>query len=95
MTPIERYARNFTKVMYYEDNLECLGDTDRQQIYRIFNTFKPEDHAAIADYPLWISQPKNGTKRDSNRIKQSYREGKFPFFMFSHARIVAYLEHAE
>jgi hypothetical protein len=95
MTPIERYARNFAKVVYLQDNLECLDDTDKQQIYRIFNTFKLEYHAAIAEYPLWISQSKNLTPRDRNRVKEYRRENEWPVFLFSDARIEAFLEQAE
>jgi phosphoenolpyruvate carboxylase len=95
MTPIERYARNFAKVVYNEANLECLSNTDRQQISKVFNKFKPEYHETIAEYPLWINQPKNMTPRDRRRVKQYQREERWPIFMFSHARILAYLEQAE
>jgi hypothetical protein len=95
MTPTERYARNFAKVAYFKDNLECLGDDDRYQIARIFDRFMPEYHAAIAEYPLWINQYKNLTPRDRRRCEQCHREGNWPTFLFSHARIVRYLEQLQ
>jgi hypothetical protein len=97
MTPSERYARNFAKVAYHEDNLDCLYDIDRYQIARIFDTFKPEYHAAIAEYPFWILQDKNMTPRDRRRAAQYAREdnGKDCRFLFSHARIVRYLEQLQ
>jgi hypothetical protein len=95
MTPSERYARNFAKVAYHKDNLDCLYDTDRYQIARIFDTFTPEYHAAIAEYPLWVLQKKNVTPRDRRRAAQYVREGKDCRFLFSHARIVRYLEQLQ
>lgn len=91
MTPTERYARNFAKLSYHSDSLDALDDTDRKQIARIFNTFNPYYHDAIAEYPQWVSQTKNITPRDRRRIAESYRKGEWPIFMFSHARIEAYL----
>jgi hypothetical protein len=95
MTPSERYARNFAKVAYREDNLDCLYDTDRYQIARIFDTFTPEYHDLIAEYPLWIAQPENVTPRDLRRARQHVSEGKGSMFLFSHARIVRYLEQLQ
>jgi hypothetical protein len=95
MSPTERYARNFAKVVYEADTLDCLSDIDRYQISRIFDTFKLEYHELIADYPLWVVQPESWTPRDKRRVEQHSREGKGCMFLFSHKRIVAYLEHAE
>lgn len=96
MTPVmERYAVNFCKVVYGENHLESLDDTDLKNTYRIFDTFAPEYHAAIAEYPLWIVQPRNWTPRDQRRVKQYQREGRSCMFLFSHARINAYLDHLE
>jgi hypothetical protein len=95
MTPIERYARNFAKVVYHQDNLECLNDTDKKQIYKVFNTFKPEYYETIADYPLWINQRAHIAPRDWRRCEQYQREDKWPIFLFSHARIEAFLKQAE
>jgi hypothetical protein len=93
MNAIERYARNFAKIVYHADNLECLDDTDRYQIHRIFDSFKPEYHAAIAEYPLWVLQ--NVTPRDGRRFEQYLREGIWPIFLFSHARIERYLRQVQ
>jgi hypothetical protein len=95
MTATECYSRNFAKAVYHTDNLDSLDDDDRRQISRIFNTFKPEYHDVIVDYPLWVVQPESWTPRDRRRVKQHSREGKGCMFLFSHARIAAYLEHAE
>ncbi len=95
MTPSERYARNFARAAYLKDNLDCLDDTDRCQIARIFKTFKPEYHAVIAEYPLWIALAENLTPRDRRRCEQYQREGNWPTFLFSHARIVRYLEQLQ
>jgi hypothetical protein len=91
MSPTEQYSRNFAKVVYHEDNLDCLDDTDRHEIARIFDHFKSEYHDLIADYPKWVNQPKNATPRDLRRVKQYEREGWCPMFLFSHARIEAYV----
>jgi hypothetical protein len=93
MSPIERYTRNFVKVAYHEDNLDYVYDTDQYQIARIFDRFKPEYHDLIAEYPLWIIQYKNWTPRDRRRCEQYVREGKGKDcrFLFSHARIEAYV----
>jgi hypothetical protein len=97
MTPTERYARNFAKVAYHKDDLDCLYDIDRYQIARIFDRFKPEYHDLIAEYPLWVLQYKNMTPRDRRRCEQYAREdnGKDCRFLFSHARIVRYLEQLQ
>jgi hypothetical protein len=95
MTATERYARNFAKVAYREDNLDRLDNDDRYQIARIFDTLTPEYHAAIAEYPLWIFKKKNITPRDWRRCEQYQREGNWPTFLFSHARIVRYLEQLQ
>ncbi len=95
MTPSERYARNFAKVAYHTDNLDRLTTNDRYQIARIFDTFLPEYHAAIADYPLWVIKRKHMTPRDWRRCEQCTREGSWPIFLFSHARIVRYLEQLQ
>ncbi len=95
MTPTERYARNFAKVVYETDTLDCLSDTDRREISRIFNTFNPIYHDLIAEYPLWIARPKNITPRDLRRAIQRIRENKGSMFLFSHARIETYLNHLE
>jgi hypothetical protein len=95
MNAIERYTRDFAKIVYEADTLDCLSNNDRRQISRIFNTFKPEYHDVIADYPLWVVQPESWTPRDKRRVEQHNREGKGCMFLFSHARIAAYLEHAE
>jgi hypothetical protein len=91
MTPTERYARNFAKVAYHSDSLDVLDDTDRRQIARIFDTFRDEYHAAVAEYPLWVAQPKNLTPRDRRRVNEYQRRGEWPIFLFSQSRIAAYL----
>jgi hypothetical protein len=95
MTPSERYARSFAHAAYLKDNLECLCDDDRYQISRIFNRFKAEYHDLIADYPSWIANEANWTPRDKRRVAQCFREGGWPTFLFSHARIVRYLEQLQ
>jgi hypothetical protein len=95
MTPSERYARNFARAAYHKDNLDCLDDDDRRQISRIFDRFKPEYHDLIAEYPLWIPNEANWTPRDKRRVEQCFREGSWPMFLFSHARIVRYLEQLQ
>ncbi len=95
MTAIGRYARNFAKVAYHEENLDRLDDEDWRQINRIFKTFNPEYHAAITEYPHWVFQKKNMTPRDWRRCDQCVRQGEWPIFMFSHARIEKYLEQLQ
>lgn len=93
MNHLERYKSNFAKVVYRADHTDDLDDTDVKQMYRLFDTFSPDDHAAIANYPLWIVQPKNWTPRDRRRFKQYQRAGKDCMFLFSHKRIQAYLDN--
>jgi hypothetical protein len=91
MNAKERYSREFAKILYKADNLDCLSDIDRYQIHRIFDRFKPKYHDLIAEYPLWIAQLENVTPRDLRRARQQNSEGKGSMFLFSHARIEAYV----
>jgi hypothetical protein len=95
MNVTEQYARNFAKAVHGQDSLDCLSDNDRRQISRIFDHFYPEYHDQVVEYPLWITKWKNQTPRDKRRAKEAIAKGKWPMFLFSHARIEKYLDLLE